>query len=172
MTQDGFKNLLTLPSENDTVKDYGPQIAISGNTLHAFWIGVTNINGTTVYGGYYTRSTSRGISLEPKRVLYEMDYYSDLSFYPNSSRWFTVDNNTIHIVVRKQDSDCHHLIYFPSTDNGGTFSEPRVIDFTNIYSFTHVYASASNGKVAVSYQKKLIEMICRRLEFYYACNIK
>src|ERR1035438_7786230 len=112
------------PGEILQFKDYNPEIAVSGSTIHIMWLADEANPATRAV--YYRRSTDGGKSWDSRRRLFAEP---TINVDP-IQKHMAVDGNVVHIAVAHSHTTAgwyFAVTYLRSGDGGFTFDAPAVI---------------------------------------------
>jgi len=129
-------------------EDSTPEVAVSGQYVHLAWLSVRQ-DDNSVRRICYRRSTDGGVSFGPVQALVNSTpgvfFGLDL---PVAWKWLAVDGANVHLVYIEGWPST--LSYIHSTDNGQTFSAPRV--FASAYqSYSGAVLDAAGGTVTLAW---------------------
>ncbi len=120
------------------VTDSRPQIIVDGSTVHALW---RNMSPQSVYTLYYARSLDGGLTFEARRAL-DPDIAGSADYHAT----FAVDGGQVHVAAIRKTAN--QLVYYRSTDGGGSF-EPAKVIASNPQALR---LSASGGHVSIAFK--------------------
>lgn len=120
-------------------EDFSPEVAVSGNTIHTFWL--THKSQTKQLN--YRNSKDGGITWSDKIILADSDFDVDRRYVR-----MAVSGKYVHIVANRGQE----LWYFRSVDGGTTFESTKQI-FTTQYGYLYnlnIQVVASNVYIMLS----------------------
>lgn len=138
------------------VLNFDPQIAVSGTTVHAYWItnpDTTISNTSNYYEIYYRRSTNSGATWEPKKRLATYPY---MSGYQVNDRNIAVSGDTVHIIFSNSYSGTAgaELYYLRSINSGVSFEAPRLLySNTSLSKISDSYVLADSQNVTIAFKQ-------------------
>lgn len=123
------------------------RLAVSGNYVHAVWIGVKkDYSGPKVL--FYRRSSNGGRSFEPPQAITHPEDASDWPSYDDTWNNLVVSGPYVHLFFRLESPQ--RLIYLRSEDNGDNFTPQTFVN--DPYAFINgVYATAEGSDLAVAW---------------------
>jgi hypothetical protein len=133
--------------------DYNPEIQVVGDTIHFLWMSVRSGRGIV----YYRNSTDRGKTLNPAHAIIDttgnVNTFSGMTDF--NLRRMAVSGNKVHIAFLIRSN----VFYSVSSNNGLTFSKPRVLcttQNTSNRSLGDPYISVLGNRVVIGFTQNWV----------------
>lgn len=153
---DFTRNLSGVNPAGQTWDDYNSEVAVSGNYVHVVWF--SRRSDWDRARICYTRSTDGGATFEDYRVLHVVNTATKNILSEPELRMLAADGANVYVAFSRYEAATdtrswhYNLIYLRSTDNGATFSTPKVLFAgKDIWHIEQVRIAADSGKLTIGF---------------------